>query len=90
MIVPHCYGKFVEDIKRKLCADKGYIRQALFENLFLNGSQLDTKVKSNMENSLMSIADKILLRKRALIEVPDVPAHYHVTELQFLARNISE
>ncbi|MEJ8763708.1 IS982 family transposase [Phocaeicola sp. HCN-40430] len=61
-------GKFVENIKGKLCADKGYIGQALFENLFLNGIQLVTKVKSNMKNSLMSIADKILLRKKALIE----------------------
>ena len=59
---------FEENIKGKLCADKGYIGQALFENLFLNGIQLVTKVKSNMKNSLMSIADKILLRKRALIE----------------------
>ena len=40
----------------------------MFENLFTNGIQLITKVKSNMKNSLMSIADKILLRKRALIE----------------------
>lgn len=48
--------------------DKGYIGQALFENLFLNGIQLVTKVKNNMKNSLMSIADKILLRKRALLE----------------------
>ena len=61
-------GKFLENIKGKLCADKGYIGQALFENLFLNGIQLVTKVKNNMKNSLMSIADKILLRKRALIE----------------------
>ena len=61
-------GKLVENIKEKLCADKGYIGQALFENFFQNGIQLVTKVKSNMKNSLMSIADKILLRKRALIE----------------------
>ena len=61
-------GRFLENIKGKLCADKGYIGQALFENLFLNGIQLVTKVKNNMRNSLMSIADKILLRKRALIE----------------------
>ena len=61
-------GKFLKNIKGKLCADKGYIGQALFENLFLNGIQLITKVKNNMKNSLMSIADKILLRKRALIE----------------------
>lgn len=38
-------GKFLENIKGKLCADKGYIGQALFENLFLNGIQLVTKVK---------------------------------------------
>ena len=61
-------GKFLENIKGKLCADKGHIGQTLFENLFLNGIQLVTKVKNNMRNSLTSIADKILLRKRALIE----------------------
>ena len=54
-------GKFLKNIKGKLCADKVYIGQALFENLFLNGIH-------NMRNSLMSIADRILLRKRALIE----------------------
>ena len=65
---PSKQGKFLENIKGKLCADKVYIGQALFENLFLDGIQLVTKVKNNMKNSLMSIADKILLRKRALIE----------------------
>ena len=57
-------GKFLENIKGKLCADKGYIGQTLFGSLFLNGIQLVTKVKNNMKNSLMSIADKNLLRKR--------------------------
>ncbi len=61
-------NRFVEKIKGKLCGDKGYIGQALFENLFLNGIQLITKVKNNMRNSLMSITNKIILRKRALIE----------------------
>ena len=61
-------GNFLKDIKGKLCADKGYIGQALFENLFLNGIQLLTRGKNNMRNSLMSVEDKILLRKRALIE----------------------
>ena len=60
--------KFLKNIKDKLCADKGYIGQALFENLFTGGIQLITKVKNNMKNSLMSIADRILLRKRVLIE----------------------
>ena len=60
--------KFLKNIKGKLCADKRYIEQNLFGNLFLNGIQLITKVKNNIKNSLMSVADKILLRKRALIE----------------------
>ena len=61
-------GKFLENIKGKLCVDKGYFGQVLFENLFFNGIQLITKIKNNMKNLLMSIADKILLRKRVLIE----------------------
>lgn len=61
-------GRFLENIKGKLCTDKGYIGQTQFENLFMDGIQPVTKVKNKMKNSLMSIADKILLRKRALIE----------------------
>lgn len=61
-------GRLLKDIKGKLCADKGYIGQALLENLSLNGVQLVTKAKNNMRNSLMSMADRILIRKRALIE----------------------
>lgn len=53
--------KCLKNIRGKLCADKGYIGQTLFENLFLNGILLITKVKNNMKDSLMSIADKILL-----------------------------
>lgn len=34
----------------------------------MNGIQLVTKAKSNMKISLMSVADKIMLRKRALVE----------------------
>ncbi len=71
------HGKFLKNIKGKLCADMGYIGQALFENLFLNGIQLVTKVKNNMKNSLMSITDKILFRKRILIETDQWRAEEH-------------
>ena len=47
---------------------KRYIGKTLFESLFVDGIQLFTKVKNYMKNSLMSIADKICLRKRGLIE----------------------
>ena len=59
---------FIKNVKGKLCGDKGYIGRQLFEFLFSNGIQLITKVKNNMKNSLMSVADKIMLRKRALVE----------------------
>ncbi len=56
------------DIFGKLFGDKGYISQKLFDELFKNGVQLITKIKKNMKNILMPVVDKILLRKRALIE----------------------
>lgn len=59
---------FLKNIFGKLFADKGYIGQKLFEQLFIDGIQLITGLKRNMKNSLMSISDKILLRKRSIIE----------------------
>lgn len=50
----------MENINGKLFVDKCYIRQVLFENLFLNGIQFNIKVKNNMKNSL----NKILSPKR--------------------------
>ncbi|MDD6535906.1 MAG: transposase, partial [Prevotella sp.] len=38
------------------------------ERLFVDGIQLITKLKSNMKGALMSVSDKLLLRKRAIIE----------------------
>ena len=61
-------GSFLNNIKGKLCADKGYIGQSLFDTLFVDGIQLFTKIKNNMKNVLMNINDKILIRKRAVIE----------------------
>lgn len=52
----------------KLFADRGYISQNLFEQLFIDDIHLVTKIKKNMKNSLMNIHDKIMLRKRALVE----------------------
>lgn len=52
----------------KLYADKGYISASLFETLFNEGIHLVTGIKSNMKNKLMGLRDKILLRKRSVIE----------------------
>ena len=52
----------------KLVGDKGYICKDLFSKLFVDGIQLVTKLKSNMKGQIMTISDRVLLRKRALIE----------------------
>lgn len=52
----------------KLFEDRGYLSKALFETLFQDGIQLATKIKKNMKNHIMSLKDKVLLRKRAIIE----------------------
>lgn len=59
---------FHDRIFGKLIGDKGYISQTLFEQLFIDGIHLITKIRKNMKNCLMHIHDKILLKKRALIE----------------------
>jgi hypothetical protein len=44
------------------------VSQALFEQLYAQGVELIAKRRKNMKNSLMKLMDKILLRKRAIIE----------------------
>ena len=61
-------AKFVEKIKGKLYADKGYLGQKLTELLFIDGLHLITSIRNNMKNVLMELKDKILLRKRSVIE----------------------
>jgi hypothetical protein len=52
----------------KLLGDRGYISQPLFEQLWEQGVQLVTKVRKNMKNKLLPLFDKLLLRKRPVIE----------------------
>src|ERR1051326_3154821 len=60
--------EMVKELFGKLFGDKGYISQTLFETLYEDGIQLVTKLKANMKNRLVSMFDKIMLRKRAIIE----------------------
>ena len=59
---------FLKKIFGSLYADKGYISKDLTELLFSQGLHLVTGVKNNMKNILMTMRDKILLRKRSVIE----------------------
>ena len=49
-------------------ADKGYISQTLFGRLWDKGVHIVTGLRSNMKQKLMPLYDKIMLRKRSVIE----------------------
>ncbi len=52
----------------KLFGDKGYISHVLFDRLYGRGVKLVTSIRKNMTNKLLALEEKILLRKRSLIE----------------------
>ena len=61
--------QLVKDLCGKLFGDKGYISKPLADQLRETfGIQLITKIRSNMRNQLMPLADKLLLRKRSIVE----------------------
>jgi len=61
--------RMVRKLFGKLFADKGYISKSLHEELLRTFNvQLVTGIRSNMKNMLMPLMDKILLRKRAIVE----------------------
>lgn len=81
----------------KIFGDKGYIGKKLFEELWDEGVQLITNVKSNMKNKLIPIHDKILLRKRFIIEtindqlknISDIEHSRHRSPVNFMVNVIA-
>ena len=57
-----------KEIFGKLFADRGYISQKLFEKLLKKDITLITRAKKNMKNKLMDYYDRLMLRKRTVIE----------------------
>jgi hypothetical protein len=52
----------------KLFGDMGYLSHPLFLQLWERGLHLMTKIRKNMKNKLILMTDKLLLRKRSIIE----------------------
>jgi len=61
-------GNLLQKIWGKLYGDKGYVSKTLAELLFADGIHFVTGIRRNMKNQLMSLYDKIMLRKRSIIE----------------------
>ena len=55
-------------LEGKVFADKGYLSKSLLERLWQRGLHLVTGIRRNMKNYLMPLLDKVLLRKRFIIE----------------------
>jgi hypothetical protein len=61
--------ELVKDLFGKLFGDKGYVSQPLFEFLLETfGVRLVTRLRANMKNRLMPLSERLLLRKRSIIE----------------------
>lgn len=61
-------GNLLGRLFGSLYADKCYISKDLTAMLFDDGLHLITGIRSNMKNILMTMRNKILLRKRSVIE----------------------
>ena len=80
-----------------LFGDKGYICQKLFESLLARGLKLVTPIRSNRKGRLMALEEKILLRKRSLIEtvndtlknVCQIEHSRHRSPMNFLAHLVA-
>ena len=61
-------AEMTRNLQGKILADKGYISKDLFQRLWKRGLHLIVGIRKNMKNHLMPILDKLLLRKRFIIE----------------------
>uniref|UniRef100_UPI0038B52B8E transposase n=1 Tax=Tenacibaculum sediminilitoris TaxID=1820334 RepID=UPI0038B52B8E len=62
-------GRFLDKIIGEIFTDKDYIGKELAQMLFIDGVQLITQIKNNIKNCLITISNKILLRKQSVIEM---------------------
>lgn len=60
--------EMTEGLFGKLFGDRGYISQELFEQLYDRSLELITRYKKGMKQKLVKLWDRLMLRKRSLIE----------------------
>lgn len=66
--VPLSIESFIRNIAGKLYADRGYVSRKLADLLFVDGIHLVTRMRNNMKGGELPLQDKLMLRKRAVIE----------------------
>ena len=90
--------KLAKNLLGKLFGDKGYLSQPLAQQLLVTqGLLLITKLRKKMHNRLLDWSDKLLLRKRAIIEtiidqlknISQIEHSRHRSPINFLVNLIS-
>ncbi|HSY76401.1 MAG TPA: IS982 family transposase [Bacteroidia bacterium] len=84
--------KFFAGLKGMMFTDKGFLSAKAFEVLYDNGLKLITGIRSNMKNKLMDNTEKLLHKKRGVIEsvndilmtICDIDHTRHRSPLNFL------
>ena len=83
---------FFAGLKGMMFTDKGFLSAKAFEVLYANGLKLITGIRSNMKNKLMDNTEKLLHKKRGVIEsvndilmtICDIDHTRHRSPLNFL------
>ncbi len=86
-----------KDLWGRLFGDKGYIYQDLFQELYQKNINLITPFKKKMNNKLLELWEKLMLRKRSLIEtvndqlqnISQIVHSRHRSPLNFLVNTIA-
>ena len=86
-----------KEIFGKPFTDRGYVSAKLFEKLLERDITLVTRAKKNMKNKLMDLQDRLMLRKRAVIEsindflknICDIEHSWHRNITNFLVNLVS-
>lgn len=65
---PLSMESFISKVSGKLYADRGYVSQKLAEILFVDGIHFVAKMRNNMKGGELPLQDRVMLRKRAVIE----------------------
>jgi len=65
---PLSMESFISRVSGKLYADRGYVSQKLAEILFVDGINFVAKMRNNMKGGELPLQDRVMLRKRAVIE----------------------
>jgi hypothetical protein len=65
---PLSMASFISRVSGKLYADRGYVSQKLAGILFVDGIHFVAKMRNNMKGGELPLQDRVMLRKRAVIE----------------------